>query len=94
MLLSIEQRLAAELSVKFSQIQATIQFLDDGSTAPLIDHSRKVAASELDNAITHAHILFFFHNVVIFQNHNTCPNTFGSFTSSLSSSFHGDLSRN
>ncbi len=49
MLPSIEQRLATELSVKFSQIQATIQLLDDGSTVPFIARYRKEATGGLDD---------------------------------------------
>ncbi|MBX9917359.1 MAG: RNA-binding transcriptional accessory protein [Nitrosomonas sp.] len=50
MLPSIEQRLATELAVKFSQIQATIQLLDDGATVPFIARYRKEATGGLDDA--------------------------------------------
>lgn len=50
MLPSIEQRLASELSVKFSQVQATIQLLDDGATVPFIARYRKEATGGLDDA--------------------------------------------
>jgi len=50
MLPSIEQRLATELSVKFSQIQATVQLLDDGATVPFIARYRKEATGGLDDA--------------------------------------------
>jgi uncharacterized protein len=50
MLPSIEQRLATELSVKLSQIQATIQLLDDGATVPFIARYRKEATGGLDDA--------------------------------------------
>jgi len=50
MLPSIEQRLASELTVKFSQIQATIQLLDDGATVPFIARYRKEATGGLDDA--------------------------------------------
>jgi len=49
MLPSIEQRLASELSVKFSQVQATIQLLDDGATVPFIARYRKEATGGLDD---------------------------------------------
>lgn len=49
MLPSIEQRLATELAVKFSQIQATIQLLDDGATVPFIARYRKEATGGLDD---------------------------------------------
>ncbi len=49
MLPSIEQRLAAELAVKLTQIQATIQLLDDGSTVPFIARYRKEATGGLDD---------------------------------------------
>ncbi|SDW54716.1 Tex family protein [Nitrosomonas oligotropha] len=50
MLPSIEQRLATELAVKFSQIQATVQLLDDGATVPFIARYRKEATGGLDDA--------------------------------------------
>ena len=50
MLPSIEQRLATELSVKLSQIQATAQLLDDGATVPFIARYRKEATGGLDDA--------------------------------------------
>ena len=50
MLPSIEQRLATELSVKTSQIQATVQLLDDGATVPFIARYRKEATGGLDDA--------------------------------------------
>lgn len=49
MLPSIEQRLATELSVKLSQIQATVQLLDDGATVPFIARYRKEATGGLDD---------------------------------------------
>jgi uncharacterized protein len=49
MLPSIEQRLATELSVKSSQIQATIHLLDDGATVPFIARYRKEATGGLDD---------------------------------------------
>ncbi|ALQ51752.1 Tex family protein [Nitrosomonas ureae] len=50
MLPSIEHRLATELSVKPSQIQATIQLLDNGATVPFIARYRKEATGGLDDA--------------------------------------------
>jgi len=50
MLPSIEQRLATELAVKTSQVQATIQLLDDGATVPFIARYRKEATGGLDDA--------------------------------------------
>lgn len=50
MLPSIEQRLATELAVKSSQIQATVQLLDDGATVPFIARYRKEATGGLDDA--------------------------------------------
>lgn len=50
MLPSIEERLATELSVKPSQIQATVQLLDDGATVPFIARYRKEATGGLDDA--------------------------------------------
>lgn len=50
MLPSIEQRLATELSVKLSQIQATAQLLDDGATVPFIARYRKEVTGGLDDA--------------------------------------------
>ncbi len=50
MLPSIEQRLATELAVKLSQIQATIELLDDGATVPFIARYRKEATGGLDDA--------------------------------------------
>ena len=50
MLPSIEQRLATELSVKPSQVQATVQLLDDGATVPFIARYRKEATGGLDDA--------------------------------------------
>lgn len=49
MLPSIEQRLATELSVKPSQVQATVQLLDDGATVPFIARYRKEATGGLDD---------------------------------------------
>ena len=49
MLPFIEQRLATELSVKLSQIQATVQLLDDGATVPFIARYRKEATGGLDD---------------------------------------------
>ncbi|QOJ22884.1 MAG: RNA-binding transcriptional accessory protein [Gammaproteobacteria bacterium] len=50
MLPSIEQRLATELAVRSSQIQATVQLLDDGATVPFIARYRKEATGGLDDA--------------------------------------------
>ncbi|MBV6447545.1 Tex family protein [Nitrosomonas sp.] len=50
MLPPIEQRLATELSVKPSQVQATVQLLDDGATVPFIARYRKEATGGLDDA--------------------------------------------
>ncbi len=50
MLPSIENRLATELAVKPSQIQATVQLLDDGATVPFIARYRKEATGGLDDA--------------------------------------------
>ncbi len=50
MLSSIEQRLATELAVKTSQVQATVQLLDDGATVPFIARYRKEATGGLDDA--------------------------------------------
>lgn len=50
MLPSIEQRLATELAVKTSQIQATVQLLDEGATVPFIARYRKEATGGLDDA--------------------------------------------
>ncbi|MGZ0019106.1 Tex family protein [Nitrosomonas sp. wSCUT-2] len=49
MLPSIEQRLATELSVKPSQVQATVELLDDGATVPFIARYRKEATGGLDD---------------------------------------------
>ncbi|MBL8497468.1 RNA-binding transcriptional accessory protein [Nitrosomonas sp. JL21] len=50
MLPSIEQRLATELAVKTSQVQSTVQLLDDGATVPFIARYRKEATGGLDDA--------------------------------------------
>ncbi|UJP05020.1 MAG: RNA-binding transcriptional accessory protein [Nitrosomonas sp.] len=50
MLPPIEQRLATELAVKPSQVQATMQLLDDGATVPFIARYRKEATGGLDDA--------------------------------------------
>jgi uncharacterized protein len=49
MLPTIEQRIAAELGVKPSQVLATVQLLDEGATVPFIARYRKEATGELDD---------------------------------------------
>jgi uncharacterized protein len=50
MLTSIESRIAAELSVKPSQVIATVALLDEGATVPFIARYRKEATDGLDDA--------------------------------------------
>ncbi len=49
MLLSIEQRLAAELAARPSQVIAAIALLDEGATVPFIARYRKEATGGLDD---------------------------------------------
>ncbi|WP_408606063.1 Tex-like N-terminal domain-containing protein [Elstera litoralis] len=49
MAVSIERRLADELSVRLEQVEATIALLDGGSTVPFIARYRKEATGELDD---------------------------------------------
>jgi uncharacterized protein len=49
MLPTIEQRIAAELAVKPSQVAAAVQLLDEGATVPFIARYRKEATGELDD---------------------------------------------
>lgn len=46
---NITQRIAEELSVKFQQVAATIQLLDEGATVPFIARYRKEATGGLDD---------------------------------------------
>ncbi len=46
---SIEARIAAELSVKAQQVEATVKLLDDGSTVPFIARYRKEVTGGLDD---------------------------------------------
>ena len=47
-LMNYEVQIAAELQVKPSQVNATIQLLDEGGTVPFISRYRKEATGELD----------------------------------------------
>ena len=47
---SIFQRIADELEVKQSQVVATVELLDEGSTVPFIARYRKEVTGELDDA--------------------------------------------
>ena len=47
---SIFQRIAEELEVKQSQVVATVELLDEGSTVPFIARYRKEVTGELDDA--------------------------------------------
>jgi len=49
-MLSIENRIANELSVKTAQIHAAISLLDDGATVPFIARYRKEVTSGLDDS--------------------------------------------
>jgi uncharacterized protein len=49
MLPTIEQRIAAEIGVKASQVIAAVQLLDEGATVPFIARYRKEATGELDD---------------------------------------------
>ncbi|MFC5824270.1 Tex family protein [Nonomuraea insulae] len=49
-MLSIHQRIAAELGVRDGQVQATVELLDGGSTVPFIARYRKEATGALDDA--------------------------------------------
>ncbi len=49
MLPSVESRIAAELSVKPSQVAATVALLDEGATVPFIARYRKEATGGLDD---------------------------------------------
>src|SRR5579864_818616 len=49
-MLSIESRIAAELSVKPHQVAAAVALLDAGSTVPFIARYRKEATEGLDDA--------------------------------------------
>jgi uncharacterized protein len=49
MLPTIEQRIAAEIGVKPSQVIAAVQLLDEGATVPFIARYRKEATGELDD---------------------------------------------
>jgi len=48
-MLSISQRIAEELSVKQSQVEAAISLLDEGSTVPFISRYRKEVTGGLDD---------------------------------------------
>jgi protein Tex len=48
--LSISQRIAAELGVRDGQVQATVDLLDGGATVPFIARYRKEATGALDDA--------------------------------------------
>lgn len=50
MLISISQKLAEELNVKQSQVEATIKLLDDGDTVPFIARYRKEVTGSLDDS--------------------------------------------
>ncbi len=47
--MNIEQRIADELGVKLSQVEATITLLDEGSTVPFISRYRKEVTGGLDD---------------------------------------------
>ena len=47
---SIEQRIAEELGVRRSQVQAAVELLDGGSTVPFIARYRKEVTGMLDDA--------------------------------------------
>ncbi len=47
--MTIAQRIAAELSVRLSQVEAAIALLDEGSTVPFISRYRKEATGGLDD---------------------------------------------
>ena len=49
--MNILQRIAEELGVKLSQVDAAVKLLDEGSTVPFIARYRKEATAGLD-AIT------------------------------------------
>ncbi|MFO7277440.1 MAG: Tex-like N-terminal domain-containing protein, partial [Pseudomonadota bacterium] len=49
-MLSIESRIAAELSVRPQQIEAAVALLDGGATVPFIARYRKEATGGLDDA--------------------------------------------
>jgi uncharacterized protein len=49
MLPTIEQRIAAEIGVKPSQVIAAVQLLDEGATVPFIARYRKEVTGELDD---------------------------------------------
>lgn len=49
-MLSISQRIAAELGVRDGQVQATVDLLDGGATVPFIARYRKEATGALDDA--------------------------------------------
>jgi uncharacterized protein len=49
MLPTIEQRIAAEIGVKASQVIAAVQLLDEGATVPFIARYRKEVTGELDD---------------------------------------------
>lgn len=49
-MLSISQRIAAELGVRDGQVQATVELLDGGATVPFIARYRKEATGALDDA--------------------------------------------
>ena len=48
-MLSIENRIAKELSVNFGQVSAAIELLDEGSTVPFISRYRKEVTGGLDD---------------------------------------------
>jgi uncharacterized protein len=48
--LSIHQRIAAELGVRDGQVQAAVELLDGGATVPFIARYRKEATGALDDA--------------------------------------------
>jgi protein Tex len=49
-MISISQRLAAELNVQLSQVNATVDLLNEGATVPFIARYRKEATGGLDDA--------------------------------------------
>ena len=49
MLNSIAQRIAQELNVKHSQVEATIELIDGGDTIPFIARYRKEVTGSLDD---------------------------------------------
>lgn len=50
-MISIEQKLAAELGVKQEQVEATVALLDEGNTVPFIARYRKEKTGSLDDEV-------------------------------------------